>query len=82
MEWQLIETAPKDGTAVLVHRISSPPRLCDETNTYVASWWATEDGSDGCWVCFMDAIQDPECPIKPTHWRPLPAPPKPGSETH
>ena len=80
MEWQPIETAPRDGTAVLVHRIIWPglpsgrSEECNGYNTYVAAWWA-EECEGGAWVCYMDAVYDPLCPIDPTHWMPLPAAP-------
>lgn len=76
--WRLIETAPRDGTAVLVMQDTWPgtpsgrAEECNGHNTYVAVWWG---GADGEWVCYMDAIQDPRCPITPTHWMPLPLPP-------
>lgn len=80
--WQPIETAPMDGCAVLVMRDIWPGTAlgraeeCNGHNTYVAAWWAKE-GSDGMgrWVCYMDAVFDPTCPIAPTHWMPLPAAP-------
>lgn len=81
MEWQPIETAPRDGTAVLVMRDiwpgtnSGKAEECNGHNTYVAEWWAGERDGAGAWICYMDAIQDPECPVEPTHWMPLPAPP-------
>jgi hypothetical protein len=81
--WQPIETAPKDGTAVLVMRNiwpgtkSGKAEKCNGHNTYVAEWWAGEDGCAGAWVCYMDATLDPKCPVEPTHWRPLPLPPPP-----
>lgn len=79
--WQPIETAPRDGTAVLVIRAIWPglpvghAQECNGHNTYVAQWWGDKYG--GRWVCYMDLIQDPDCPIDPTHWMPLPASPKP-----
>ena len=73
--WQPIETAPKDGSAVMIYgpqagEISGPsdlPCIC------LASWtgqgdyegfeWSTLDGDYyTVWV-------------KPTHWQPMPAPP-------
>jgi Protein of unknown function (DUF551) len=74
-EWQPIETVPRDGRAVLVMRDIWPgtesgrAEECNGHNTYVAAWWGSE------WVCYMDQIQDPRCPIEPTHWMPLPNPP-------
>lgn len=79
-EWLPIETAPKDGTAVLVMRDIWPgsetgrAKRCVGHNTYVAAWWADE-GNSGEWVCYMDCIEEPICPIKPTHWMQLPPPP-------
>jgi hypothetical protein len=65
--WQAIETAPKDGTAVLVYqKIDSAHWLI--TPAYFAG---------GHWliVCFHDGNVEYE--IAPTHWQPLPAPPAP-----
>lgn len=85
MEWQMIETAPKDGTAVLVY--FSRAEWCDqhgekvemgEIRDYVER---TEIGfyQDGTWresgtghdmfESWRDETQ------LPTHWMPLPAPP-------
>lgn len=81
MKWKPIETAPRDGTAVLVMQDTWPgtksgrAEECNGHNTYVAAWWAGEHNGAGAWICYMDAIRDPECPIDPTHWMPLPAPP-------
>tara|TARA_Y100000310_G_C20458102_1_gene704018 strand:- start:281 stop:538 length:258 start_codon:yes stop_codon:yes gene_type:complete len=82
MKWQPIKTAPKDGTAVLIHRNIWPgtksgfSESCKGHNTYVAEWWGDPPNNlEGCWMCFMDTIEDPDCPIKPTHWMPLPDPP-------
>jgi hypothetical protein len=80
-KWQPIETAPMDGTAVLVMRDIWPGTStgraleCNGHNTYVAKWWSGERKGAGAWVCYMDAVQDPYCPIDPTHWMPLPPPP-------
>lgn len=53
MEWQPIETAPKDGRVVL---------LCDQMgNRWTdSSHWHIKNG----------------CGLPPTHWMPLPEPPK------
>ena len=82
--WRPIETAPKDGTSILLHcsryfRDESPALECDDVNTVVASWWEREepnaDGELGDWICYMDLFMDPLCPFEPTHWMPLPDPP-------
>ena len=57
MDWQPIETAPRDGAAVLVY---------DENLTYEIAYryraeWRYGPKGYSC---------------KPTHWMPLPAPPK------
>lgn len=63
--WQPIETAPKDGTAILV---------CEGENIGVVLWrqqaftngemeWCAQDCCDGVTI------------YKPTHWMPLPKPP-------
>ena len=79
--WQPIETAPRDATAILVMRDIWPgtrsgrAEECNGHNTYVAAWWSNERGGQGAWICYMDAVRDPECPVEPTHWMPLPDPP-------
>ena len=87
MLWRTIDTAPMDGTAVLVMRdiwpgtASGRAEECNGHNTYVAAWWASEGGDGkGRWVCYMDAVFDPTCPIVPTHWMPLPLPPGAGEK--
>lgn len=80
-QWQPIETAPKDGTAILIMQNNWPglpngvAEKCNEHNTYVAAWWDEENEGSGAWICYMDAVLDPEAPIEPTHWIPLPMPP-------
>ena len=71
-EWQPIETAPKDGTAVL---------MVDANEQVVAKWMEPLEGGEGGWVMFRKldfsfgnalAILFPN----PTHWMPLPYPPR------
>lgn len=62
MDWQPIETAPKDGRDIL---------LCMEggTHVYMGSWGGLTGRQtwwiDGGQISFKEA----------THWQPLPAPP-------
>jgi len=65
MEWQPIETAPKDGGAVLL--------------------WVNDDYEFGCfnrgWHIFnngyyTDGGYGRNYPCNPSHWMPLPPPPK------
>ena len=59
-EWQPIETAPKDGT----HIILTGDDIVAED--YWMKWRVDDTES---WAHFQY--------VKPTHWMPLPTPPKP-----
>lgn len=61
MEWQPIETAPKDGTPVMLW--PGAPIWTDEVFPCVG--WMT---SVGLWICARGYVS-------PTHWKPLPEPP-------
>lgn len=65
-EWQPIETAPKDGTPIII-------ATCGKHGWYIdcAENWFEENGSD-VWLAREDSkvVSD-----KPTHWRPLPSAP-------
>jgi hypothetical protein len=61
--WRAIETAPKDGTAVLV----SEGRFCYSVEwNEEFDWWAVDDNKLGPFRLRGQA---------PTHWMPLPPPP-------
>jgi ABC-type phosphonate transport system ATPase subunit len=67
-EWQPIETAPKDGTRLLVACVGE----CGTRWMYVA-WnkkrhWRLMETKTGSFMEVHDT---------PTHWMPLPDPPKP-----
>lgn len=64
-EWQPIETAPKDGTYVLLFGEHS--RACRERNRQLTARW---DGRD--WESADDGYG---IYLKPTHWMPLPTAP-------
>lgn len=70
MTWQPIETAPKDGTSIL---------LFIEGQVIEGQWGDWEDwsvacvSSHGCGCCSSDNEA-------PTHWMPLPAKPKKETE--
>ena len=61
MEWQLIETAPKDGTPVLLFY----------TGLMYVAQWVPESEFGPVW-CSVDATMI----LNPSHWMPLPEPPK------
>lgn len=68
MDWQPIETAPKDGTIILL--------FCPEyemlTDRYGAGEWedhgpyAEQMGAPGTWIHFLEG--------EPTHWAPISPP--------
>jgi hypothetical protein len=63
MVWQPIETAPKDGNCVLV----ANPKATAFSGFYVAFW----SKDDNRWLySTYTAVPNP------THWMPLPEPPK------
>lgn len=65
MEWQPIETAPKDRTMFVVRGFNVEVRKDYHYDTDPYCVWATGDGFER-WPH----------PFKPTHWMPLPAPPE------
>lgn len=76
MDWQPIETAPK-GKAILVYDPSHDhPR--------VAQWMTAMDDGEGAWIYARKlSWQEPMMGkalsfivVDPTHWMPLPEPPK------
>ena len=86
-EWQPIETAPKDGTSVLLY---IPHRICE--GWFSKGEWSEDtpispaEYSGEVWVCCDDEFQVEvelgpdgfECHFPITHWMPLPEPPKEG----
>lgn len=60
--WQPIETAPRDGTRVLLYRE-------EWDHPEIIGWWAA------AYQCFRSWPGEPWA--QPTHWRPLPPPPAP-----
>lgn len=69
-EWQPIETAPKDGTAILVW---------DGKLVYEAEWWDAwyADSSKPGWM-IANCDEEYGFYVKATHWMPLPTPPTDG----
>lgn len=68
--WQPIETAPKDGRYILVFH----------TMPIIARWYThfrngkPDPFREPEWDCRCMAADVP--PVEPTHWMPLPEPPK------
>lgn len=65
MEWQPISTAPKDGTEVWAYNGEQARMRWIEGHEYALWAWADEV------LCDVDPS-----PEQPTHWMPLPPPPK------
>lgn len=63
MEWETIDSAPKDDTPVLLY---CPPTEWERAYVHSAVWYHREWLIDGSYHCIRDA----------THWMPLPPPPK------
>lgn len=74
MEWRSIETAPRDGTKILVYR-----PLAAKTQDEPICVKRSTPGDRGCWPatipegCDGKNFTDGYCYA--THWMPLPSPP-------
>lgn len=71
-KWQPIETAPKDGTEILLCRATDADGdpITDEAwgiFVQVAAWWGSEE-----WIVYCSMICEPRLHFEPTHWMPLP----------
>ena len=72
-DWQPIETAPMDGTPILVF---SPDSIEPHIFTVIwTDWVDAENGEviEGNWT---DLCDDQEFGATITHWQPLPEPPE------
>ncbi len=74
-KWKLIETAPKDGTRILVW----PCEVWrDEKNAPATARWCDTYSK---WECDpSEATEYDTEPIEPTHWMPVPEPPPAASK--
>lgn len=79
MTWQPIETAPKDGTAILLCDEESGKWDNQQWSSCVVGWWDTDDEPE--WRDNGDMGCNGQCEYEPTHWMPLPEPPKPDTPT-
>ena len=70
MEWQKIETAPKDGGWIVLSRFGR-----NEAGTELGMWWICKACWSESWSKWWDEIE-PSGLNKPTHWMPLPEVPK------
>jgi Protein of unknown function (DUF551) len=63
--WQPIDTAPRDGTRILLYDRYEREQ---DFARFVGAWG---DSPVGYWFAIPGAYRK-----RPTHWQPLPAPPK------
>lgn len=73
MKWEPIETAPKDGTSVLLGYLDKSGRFAVKSARFeLITAFPRKEGPWSAWVCTMDP-----CLVcqRATHWMPLPAPP-------
>lgn len=68
--WRDIESAPKDGTRILVSCVYD---VQGEAYSWEwVDWWGGDEGQEH-WLDFPKQIP---APFPPTHWMPLPTPPE------
>jgi hypothetical protein len=73
MDWQPIETAPKDGVIVLAVKESTLPWAKDFSVARFP-YPLKQRWNGGAWEADDGHVYEPQ----PTHWMPLPAPPAEG----
>lgn len=73
--WRDIESAPKDGTRVLLWSSTSGGVWWGYWAVHGANWQPTDTGEDGWTSGAVNYSAELVVYIDPTHWRPLPAPP-------
>jgi hypothetical protein len=66
-DWRPIETAPKDGTRVLLYQVDSPIGAHKIWIQYCNAKWGEY------WLSSDESLR-----MEPSHWMPLPPPPKDG----
>ena len=74
MDWQPIETAPTPNVNVLLWYpwMGAPRKNAPPGFVYIARWAGTDDGED----CWRDPVDFEPMGAGPTHWMPLPRPPR------
>lgn len=71
-EWKPIETAPRDGSSVLL--LSDYVFVEDGPNAIWMGYWPVNDKKQWCFLSSWDC----EPLTEATHWMPLPEPPSDG----
>lgn len=78
MEWQLIATAPRDGTEILVGVDVATVWIVRNARWVSAEQWVPNEigDTDGWWAYRSSVSQEKlEGIFEPTHWCPMPEPP-------
>ena len=79
LEWFGIETAPRDGTEILLYKDIATIGIVRNGRWVKQTDWSDQDNEfpDGWW-CYTNCISQEmlEGIYLPTHWTPLPQPPK------
>lgn len=82
-EWRPIETAPKDGTKIVIwnKRYAFCPIAAwhNSESDDEADGWSFDDWNSPCGSVadgFVGYNEDIEAGLMPTHWMPLPEPPR------
>jgi hypothetical protein len=74
MNWQPIETAPKDGTALLVINGPKGGYYTESFQIGIARWSRAYGHKSDEWLSTVCC--DGVSAFEPTHWMPLPEPPQ------
>jgi hypothetical protein len=83
-QWQPIETAPKDGTMILIFEPFDKEEVWPATNNKIYDefetgiklvQWLEEDNVFGRWEMLREGFWGSTPNREPTHWMPLPGPP-------
>ena len=72
-EWQPIETAPKDGTKILVWTHHD---VCEISEWFQATGYKYKEVGRGLYAKSIVVANEGWSSNTPTHWQPLPDPPE------
>ena len=81
MNWEPIETAPKDGTMLLLCKARDADGNPITDNAWgifiqVAAWWTPETGNqEGEWTVYCSMVREPRLHFEPSHWALVPTNP-------
>ena len=80
MDWQPIETAPRDGTVILVFQGAGDGFYTEKGQIGTARWREQLMLGGSMTWCAADCCDGVTTYDNATHWMPLPAPPAPRQE--